>query len=98
MPVFAQPDGGPLRRRPSSPSWDWWSRALGRAGLERMTCHDLRPTAASIAVGSVANVKALQWMSGHRSAAMTLDVHADLSDEDPRGMSARVDERVQRLL
>lgn len=98
MPVFAEPGGRPLRRQSSSPSWGWWSRALGCAGLERMPCHGLRPTAASIAVGSGANVKALQRMSEHKRAAMTLNVHADLSDEDPRGMSARVDERVQRLL
>ncbi len=63
-----------------------------------MTCHDLRHTAASIAVSSGANVKALQRMLGHKSAAMTLDVYADLFDEDLLGVSTRVDERVQSLL
>ncbi len=96
--VFCEADGHALRQQSSSPSWGWWSRALEHAGLERMTCHDLRHTAASIAVSSGANVKALQRMLGHKSAAMTLDVYADLFDEDLLGVSTRVDERVQSLL
>lgn len=96
--VFCEADGHALRQQSSSPAWGWWSRALERAGLERMTCHDLRHTAASIAVSSGANVKALQRMLGHKSAAMTLDVYADLFDEDLLGVSTRVDERVQSLL
>ncbi len=96
--VFCEADGHALRQQSSSPARGWWSRALERAGLERMTCHDLRHTAASIAVSSGANVKALQRMLGHKSAAMTLDVYADLFDEDLLGVSTRVDERVQSLL
>jgi integrase len=41
-----------------------------------------RHTAASLAVQAGANVKAVQRMLGHASAAMTLDVYADLWDED----------------
>ncbi len=59
-----------------------------------MTCHDLRHTAASIAVSSGANVKALQRMLGHKSAAMTLDVYADLFDDDLDAVS----ESMNRLL
>ncbi|TFC24393.1 hypothetical protein E3O55_15455 [Cryobacterium sp. MDB1-18-2] len=47
-----------------------------------MTLHDLRHTAASLAIASGANVKAVQRMLGHASAAMTLDVNADLFDDD----------------
>ena len=47
-----------------------------------MTIHDLRHTAASLMVKSGANVKAIQRQLGHTSAAMTLDVYADLFDED----------------
>ncbi|WP_420898865.1 tyrosine-type recombinase/integrase [Cryobacterium glaciale] len=39
-----------------------------------MTPHDLRHTAASLAVSVGANVKAVRRMLGHSSAAMTLDV------------------------
>lgn len=48
----------------------------------RITIHDLRHTAASLAVASGANVKAVQRMLGRASAAMTLDVYADLFDDD----------------
>jgi integrase len=47
-----------------------------------MSPHDLRHTAASLAVSAGANVKAVQRMLGHASAAMTLDVYADLFDDD----------------
>jgi integrase len=47
-----------------------------------VTIHDLRHTAASLAVSAGANVKAVQRMLGHASAAMTLDVYADLFDDD----------------
>lgn len=44
--------------------------------------HDLRHTAASLMVKAGANVKAVQRQLGHASAAMTLDVYADLFDDD----------------
>lgn len=48
----------------------------------RVTPHDLRHTAASLAISAGANVKAVQRMLGHASAAMTLDTYADLFDDD----------------
>jgi len=59
------------------------ARAEGiRAVMPRVTPHDLRHTAASLAISAGANVKAIQRMLGHASAAMTLDVYGDLFDED----------------
>lgn len=52
------------------------------ASIPNLTPHAMRHTAASLAVQSGANVKAVQRMLGHASAAMTLDVYADLFDED----------------
>ncbi|MEQ1730306.1 MAG: tyrosine-type recombinase/integrase [Vicinamibacterales bacterium] len=52
------------------------------AAFPRLTPHDLRHTAASLAIASGANVKAVQRMLGHASAAMTLDVYADLFEDD----------------
>jgi integrase len=49
---------------------------------EKLTLHDLRHTAASLAISAGANVKAVQRMLGHVSAAMTLDTYADLFDDD----------------
>ena len=47
----------------------------------RVTPHDPQHTAASLAVSTGANVKAVQRMLGHTSAAMTLDVYADLFED-----------------
>ncbi|BBZ18918.1 tyrosine-type recombinase/integrase [Mycolicibacterium gadium] len=56
-----------------------------------VTPHDLRHTAASLAVSAGANVKAVQRMLGHAKASMTLDVYADLFDEDLDGVADRLD-------
>lgn len=61
-----------------------------------MTVHDLRHTAASLAVSAGANVKAVQRMLGHASAAMTLDVYADLFDDDLDAVAEALDAAVRR--
>jgi len=83
--VFVGPDGGVLRsgnfrRRQFATA----AKACQSADLDfpDMSPHDLRHTAASLAVSSGANVKAVQRMLGHASAAMTLDTYADLFDDD----------------
>jgi hypothetical protein len=48
------------------------------AGLDGMTPHALRHTAASLAIAAGANVKVVQTMLGHKSATMTLDLHGHL--------------------
>ncbi len=65
----------------------WFAKAVARARAQdptfrRVTPHDLRHTAASLAISAGANVKAVQRMLGHASAAMTLDTYADLFDDD----------------
>jgi integrase len=60
-----------------------------------VTPHDLRHTAASLAVSAGANVKAVQRMLGHAKASMTLDVYADLFDDDLDGVAARLDAAIK---
>lgn len=65
----------------------WFVNAKKRARLEdpdfpEVTLHDFRHSAASLAISAGANVRAVQRMLGHASAAMTLDTYADLFDED----------------
>jgi integrase len=60
-----------------------------------ITPHDLRHTAASLAVSAGANVKAVQRMLGHAKASMTLDVYADLFDEDLDGVAERLDTAIR---
>lgn len=61
------------------------------ATFPRVTPHDLRHTAAALAISAGANVKAVQRMLGHASAAMTLDVYADLFDDDLDAVAAALD-------
>ena len=79
--------GSYLRKHhgPCSPgSWFYRAkkRSLGDEIAGSMTIHDLRHTCASLLVHAGANVKAVQRQLGHASAAMTLDVYADLFDDD----------------
>lgn len=64
------------------------------AVFPRITPHDLRHTAASLAASASANVKAVQKMLGHNSAAMTLDAYADLFDKDVEAVTDAHDERL----
>ena len=75
----------------------WFTAAVGRAqaadpDFPRLTPHDLRHTAASLAISAGANVKAVQRMLGHASAAMTLDVYAELFDDDLEAVSTALDQ------
>jgi len=74
----------------------WYEAAIRRAqlsdpSLPRVTLHDLRHTAASLAISAGANVKAVQRMLGHKSAAMTLDTYADLFDDDLDAVAIALD-------
>jgi integrase len=75
--------GGGGRYLPRSASKrGWFAGAVKRAGVQKITPHDLRHTCASLAVSAGVNVLALQRMLGHTSAKMTLDTYADLFDDD----------------
>jgi len=49
-------------------------------------------------VSAGANVKAVQRMLGHPSAAVTLDIYSDLFDDDLDGVSAALDRARTRSL
>lgn len=63
----------------------------------RVTAHDLRHTAASLAISAGANVKAVQRMLGHASAAMTLDTYAALFDDDLAEVADRIEQNVGKM-
>lgn len=93
--LFTAPEGGVLRlgnwrRRVFDP-------ACRAARLVDVTPHDLRHTAASLAIASGANVKAVQQMLGHASAAMTLDVYAGLFGDDLDAVALALDGLVPPL-
>jgi integrase len=73
-----------------------FDRAARDAGLPGLAPHELRHTAASLAMSSGANVKAVQRLLGHASAAMTLNVHPGHFDDDLDAVAGRLNEAAVR--
>lgn len=98
--VFQSPTepGEHLKRSSSATAKSWFVLSVARAGIPRVTPHDLRHTAASLAISSGANVKAVQRMLGHASAAMTLDTYADLFDDDLDAVAVELDAARRRAI
>jgi len=87
--VFTAPEGGVPRNTNFRPRF--WDPATEHAGLPGLTPHELRHTAASLTVAAGANLKAVQQMLGHASAAMTLDVYAGLFADDLDAVADQLD-------
>ena len=68
--------------------------AAAAIGVPPLTPHDLRHNTASLAIQAGADVKAVQRMLGHASAAMTLHVHAGRGRPGP--VAERLDEAAAR--
>ncbi|SKU67218.1 phage integrase [Mycobacteroides abscessus subsp. abscessus] len=100
--VFAAPKGGVLRL-------NTWRERIWNPTIETLcetdglnfpdvTPHDLRHTAASLAVQAGANVKALQAMLGHEDATLTLNTYAELFPEDLAQVSTQLEKAVTEML
>lgn len=86
--LMPDPAGSPWRRD----SWrSRWDRIADDAGLDGLDTHELRHTAVSLAIHSGANVKTVQRMVGHASAAITLDVYGHLWDDELDAMPGRIE-------
>ena len=70
--------GSPLRVTTFRKSFDDAAQAISVPGLYP---HQLRHTAASLAIASGADVKVVQQMLGHASATMTLDTYGHLFED-----------------
>lgn len=86
--IFPGPSGDFLQ--PPVATRSWWLAARDAAGLPGVTPHDLRHTAASLAISSGASVKAVQRMLGHASAAVTLDTYSTMFDDDLEALAERL--------
>lgn len=87
--VFPAPEGGYLhlenfRKR-------IWLPAVAQTGLAPLRIHDLRHTCASLAIAAGADVKVLQRMLGHASAALTLDRYGHLLPGQAESVAERLD-------
>lgn len=87
--VFEAPTGGPVKQ--PNGSRGWFERARVEAGLPELSPHDLRHTAASLAVSAGASVKLLALMLGHADPGITLRIYADLYPEDLDSVADRLD-------
>lgn len=92
--VFVNASGGALRvgnfRRRA------FDKAVTVAGVAPLTPHDLRHTAASLAVQAGATVKGVQLMLGHEDASLTLNTYAGLFEDDLDRVAERLGEAAAR--
>lgn len=68
-----------------------FDKAAAAIGQDGLTPHELRHTAASLAIQSGANVKVVQKMLGHKTATMTLDLYGHLFEDDLDGVASALD-------
>lgn len=104
--VFPDSEGGHMRG--SNVRRRWWSQAVASAGLfpravgdeivYEFKLHELRHTAASLAIQAGANIKALQNMLGHESAGLTLDRYGHLYGSDVEAVGIAINALLTRDL
>jgi integrase len=107
--AFPDSEGGHMRG--SNVRWRWWSQAVAAAKLFPRTVtdgagggtvvydfklHELRHTAASLAIQAGANIKALQNMLGHESAGLTLDRYGHLYGSDVEAVGVAINDLLTR--
>jgi integrase len=83
--VFTSPRGHALRSTNFRRSvWNGARNAIAidSPRLAELRIHDLRHTAASLAISCGGNIKVIQRMLGHKHASMTLDVYGHLYTDD----------------
>ena len=68
-----------------------WNAACIELGLAGLVPHELRHTAASLAIASGASVKGVQAMLGHASATLTLDRYGHLFGDELDAVADRLD-------
>jgi integrase len=105
------PDSGGRHMRGSNVRRRWWSQAVAAAVLfpRKLTnaagedtvvydfkLHELRHTAASLAIQAGANIKALQNMLGHESAGLTLDRYGHLYGSDVEAVGVAINDLLTR--
>jgi integrase len=71
--------------------WRHFNRAATAAGLDGLVPHELRHTAASLAIAAGASVKGVQAMLGHSTATLTLDLYGHLYPDEQDAVADRLD-------
>lgn len=91
--VFSRPENPYKPIYPTVPT-RWQSRFVKRHHLPNMSPHDLRHTAATLALESGANLKEVQELLGHSDPSTTMKFYAGVTDEAKR----RTVDGIERLL
>jgi integrase len=90
--VFPAPQGGYLRR--SNFRRRWWVPATKAAGVQGLRVHDLRHSAATLALAAGANTRELMDRMGHTSPTVALRYQHVMAGRD-QAIAAALDELVQ---
>lgn len=72
-----------------------FDNACKDVGIKGLVPHGLRHTTASLAISAGANVKVVQRMLGHATAAMTLDLYGHLLDDDLAGVATALGKAIE---
>jgi len=88
--LFTTRDGSVLRN--GNFRRDVFDRAAWSVDLAGFTPHELKHTAASLAITAGASVKAVQRMLGHASATLTLDRYGHLFGDELDSVADRLDQ------
>jgi len=87
--VFCDTQGGPLRK--SGLRRRSFEPLLKKAGLPRIRFHDLRHTAATLALGEGVHPKIVQEMLGHSQISITLDTYSHVLPSMQKEAAAKMD-------
>ncbi len=85
--VFASQVGTP---RKAANLWLSWKRLLKRLGLPDYKFHELRHTAASLAIAEGASLFHVSRLLGHSSISITADTYGHMTDEGREDVAARM--------
>ncbi len=72
-----------------------FDNACKAVGIDGLVPHGLRHTTASLAISAGANVKVVQRLLGHATAAMTLDRYGHLLSDDLTGVAAALSNAIE---
>jgi len=92
--LFTSPGGSLLNN--SNFRRDVFDPAVEDLHLSPLTPHDLRHTAASLAISAGASVAGVQTMLGHATAAITLSVYTHLFPADLRSVADKLDAEARK--
>ena len=70
--------------------YERFKRIAEKIGRPDLRPHDLRHTAATVAIASGADIKSVQDLLGHATASFTLDIYAHTSDQMMKDTAARM--------